>query len=144
MDYKSFIGNKIRFYRHSAGITQEELGERLGISKQNINRWELGKSSPTIENLSKIAKALDVNLNLFFPKYESSDIKEEECNTHLLNAAYMAKNVYNELRGMRLRLFMKEKIALSSIKEVRKLMNDIHNQFEASIKEYNKVKGWDA
>lgn len=144
MDYKTYIGSKIRFYRHSAGITQEELGERLGISKQNINRWEVGKTSPTIENLAKIGKALDVHLSSFFPEHECANVKEEECNTHLLNAAYMAKNVYNELRGMRLRLFMNEKIGLSSIKEVRKLMNDIQQQFEASLKEYNKIRGWEA
>ena len=143
MDYRSFIGNKIRYYRHSAGITQEELGERLGISKQNINRWEAGKTAPTIENLAKIAKALDIHLGSFFPDNEASNVKEEECNTHLLNAAYMAKNVYNELRGMRLRLFMNEKIGIGSVKEVRRLMNDIHRQFEASIREYNKISGWD-
>ena len=38
------IGNKIKYLRQKVGATQEQLGERLGISAQSISKWETGVS----------------------------------------------------------------------------------------------------
>ena len=52
------IGNKIRNARKKAGLTQKELGERLGISYQTIAQWENDLRNPKITTLQKIARAL--------------------------------------------------------------------------------------
>ncbi len=52
------IGQRIKFSRKRAGLTQTKLAEKLGISPQMIASWEVGKRNPKIESLQKIANAL--------------------------------------------------------------------------------------
>jgi transcriptional regulator with XRE-family HTH domain len=53
------IGQRIRYARKKAGLTQNELAERVGTDPQTISRYELGKISKPpskfLENLSKIS-----------------------------------------------------------------------------------------
>ena len=37
--------------RKSSGLSQEELAEKLNVSRQTISKWELGESSPDMEKL---------------------------------------------------------------------------------------------
>lgn len=56
------IGLKIKLLRNKLGISQEELGFRSDVSKTQIGLIERGESSPTIDTLAQIAKALEVSL----------------------------------------------------------------------------------
>ena len=56
------IGLKIKLLRNKIDISQEELGFRSGVSKQQIGLIERGESSPTIDTLDQISKALDIPL----------------------------------------------------------------------------------
>lgn len=47
----------------SANLTQEKLADRAGIDRQAVNRIEQGHSSPKVDNLIRIAAALDVPLS---------------------------------------------------------------------------------
>lgn len=44
-------GEAIRRLRRAAGLSQEELAERLGVSRQSVSLWEQGNTQPTPENL---------------------------------------------------------------------------------------------
>ncbi len=52
------LGNRIREARTRLGLTQDELGGRLGIGKSSISEWEHGKRSPSIDDLTRLAEAL--------------------------------------------------------------------------------------
>lgn len=54
------IAIKIRLERTKRGISQEKLAELAGMNKNSIGAIERGYSSPTIDTLEKIAKALDI------------------------------------------------------------------------------------
>ncbi|MBE6542749.1 MAG: helix-turn-helix transcriptional regulator, partial [Ruminococcaceae bacterium] len=54
------IGEIIKEYRTKKGITQEELGNKLFVTKQTISKWECGKTDPDIEMLRRIAVFLDI------------------------------------------------------------------------------------
>ena len=56
------IGLKIKLLRNKISISQEELGFRAGVSKQQIGLIERGESSPTIDTLDQIAHALEITL----------------------------------------------------------------------------------
>ena len=56
-------GKKIKLIRTFRGLTQKELGEACGIHEVAIRKYELGKNIPKPEQLRKIAKALNVNVN---------------------------------------------------------------------------------
>lgn len=57
------IGESIKKNRKKAGLTQEELGNILGVSGVAIMRYEKGQREPNLEMLHKIADALDVSVN---------------------------------------------------------------------------------
>ncbi|MFI5687936.1 helix-turn-helix domain-containing protein [Streptomyces sp. NPDC051636] len=56
------VGDRIREARLHANLTQERLAELAGMDRQAINRIEQGHSSPLLDNLIRIADALDVDL----------------------------------------------------------------------------------
>ena len=53
------MGENIRRHRHALGLTQEQLGEKLGVSYQAISRWENGTAYPDIEFLQPVLLQLD-------------------------------------------------------------------------------------
>ncbi len=55
------IGEKIKTHRKKAGLTQKKLGELSGTSETTIKQYELGKRQPRLEQLQKIAKALNIS-----------------------------------------------------------------------------------
>lgn len=57
------IGNVIRKYRREAGLTQEEMANRLGVTTPAVNKWENGNSKPDIELLAPIARLLHISLD---------------------------------------------------------------------------------
>lgn len=52
--------------RYMKGMTLEELAKLTGISKSTLNNIENGKTSPTLDQLKAIAKALDTRITLLF------------------------------------------------------------------------------
>ncbi len=55
------IGENIKKARLQAGLTQKELGEKLGITFQSIAQWETGRRTPKQETVKRIASALGVS-----------------------------------------------------------------------------------
>lgn len=51
--------NRIREYRLKAGLSQLELGRRVGLERSVISEWECGRILPTLPNVFRLAKALD-------------------------------------------------------------------------------------
>ena len=57
--------------RHNKNITLKQLQDLTGITKTELNDIENGKKSPTLDQLEKIAKALNVRItDLFISKYK--------------------------------------------------------------------------
>lgn len=57
------IGKNIRELRCAKGLTQEELGERLHVTRQTVSNYENGRTRPDIDMLLDIAAALDTDSN---------------------------------------------------------------------------------
>lgn len=57
------ISENIKKYRKNAGITQRELAEKCHCATGTIQQYELGKRQPRIEQLEKIAGALNVSVS---------------------------------------------------------------------------------
>lgn len=55
------IGERIAAARKEAGLTQAELGKKLGVTQQMITQIEKGRRNPKTETICKIAEALDVS-----------------------------------------------------------------------------------
>ena len=57
------IGKFIATLRKEKDLTQERLGEKLGVTNKTISRWENGNYMPDIEMLSLLSKEFDVSIN---------------------------------------------------------------------------------
>lgn len=55
------IGKKIREAREQAGLTQEELAERMEVSRQAVSKWEADLSRPSSENLLRLCRMLELD-----------------------------------------------------------------------------------
>ena len=57
------VGKQILILRKAKGITQNELGERLGISFQAISKWERGETLPDTALLADLANVLETTID---------------------------------------------------------------------------------
>ena len=57
----TMISENIRFYRKTNNMSQDELAEKLGVSRQSISFWENGQTQPTLENVIALAKIFNIS-----------------------------------------------------------------------------------
>lgn len=74
------FGEKLKKARKGACLTQEQLAEKLIVSRQAITKWESNKGMPDIENLKGISKLLNVSVDYLLDDgnfFDKSVIREE-------------------------------------------------------------------
>lgn len=59
------IGSKIKFEREKLALTQLELGKMLGVTKQCISGWEVGRTIPDSITLNQLAKIFNTSISTF-------------------------------------------------------------------------------
>lgn len=57
------LGYKIKLLRKENGLTQLELGDKLGLSKANISKYESNVHEPSIETLNKLSDIFNVSVD---------------------------------------------------------------------------------
>ena len=57
------FNNKLYELRKQKGLSQEELANRLNVSRQTISKWEIGDSAPDLEKLVAISDLFDISLD---------------------------------------------------------------------------------
>lgn len=60
------IGEKIAYYRKSAELSQEELGQQLFVTRQTVSQWENDQTVPTLENFMRLCEIFKLTMNDFF------------------------------------------------------------------------------
>jgi transcriptional regulator with XRE-family HTH domain len=61
------VGSRVRFRRKQLGLSQGRLGEKLGITFQQIQKYEKGTNRVGASRLQAMASVLDVPVSYFFP-----------------------------------------------------------------------------
>ena len=51
--------------RTKKGLSQEELADKVFVTRQAVSRWENGETIPNIETLKLLSKFFDVSINIF-------------------------------------------------------------------------------
>ncbi len=67
------VGKRVRHRRWMVGMTQQQLGDIVGIKFQQIQKYETGMNRISASRLWDIAQALDVSISFFFEGFESED-----------------------------------------------------------------------
>lgn len=73
------IKNNIRKLRRSMDLSQHRLAEILGVDRNMVSRWELGKASPSEENVNDLADYFGVCLAYVLGKSETR--YDKHCQT---------------------------------------------------------------
>ncbi|MEK6590958.1 MAG: helix-turn-helix transcriptional regulator [Nitrospinota bacterium] len=92
---RKILGKRIRLLRESKGFTQEELGEKAGLSYKFVGEVERGEVNISLDSLIGIADALNVKINDIFPSekdifplFSSKEIQLIKKALRLLNRAF--------------------------------------------------------
>ena len=67
------VGKRIRHRRWMVGMTQQQLGEIVGIKFQQIQKYETGMNRVSASRLWDISEALDVSISFFFEGINATD-----------------------------------------------------------------------
>lgn len=57
------VGKNLKNIRKKNNLTQDELAEKLSVTRQAVSNWENGKTEPDIETLTKIAQIFDISID---------------------------------------------------------------------------------
>ena len=75
------LSNKIYEMRKAHGLSQEQLAEKLGVSRQSVSKWESGESIPELERLVEISKTFNVTTDYLL---KESEVDELTIRTEML------------------------------------------------------------
>lgn len=67
------IGNRIRMYRKESGLTQEQLADKINVTKSRVSNWEQGINRPDADILADICRALNVSPSSLLDVHLSAD-----------------------------------------------------------------------
>jgi len=96
------IGRRLRQFRQDAGLSQEALAEMIGVSSQQVQKYENGHTTLNIPKLQQIADALKVQVSDFFDLSPAKGIKLTGEEDQLLQSFRKVKN--GEMRDCILKL----------------------------------------
>lgn len=103
---KMTLGEKLKAARKSAGLIQEQLSEKLMVSRQAVTKWESDKGMPDIENLKKLSKLLNVSIDYLLDDGEQMDmtVVREEINLDEYQYDRKLKGRWNKKTGKKDRI----------------------------------------
>ena len=78
------LGNKIMTLRKKNNMSQEELAEKVGVTRQTISKWELEETSPDITQAKNLSNIFKVSLDELVNNDLNSIIVEKVSNTEKL------------------------------------------------------------
>lgn len=93
------IGDKIRLHRKALGLTQTELGEKLGVKTNAVSKWECGRVDdiPT-SKIKAMAKLFDVQPSYLIDEKQPAPTNEDELNAENKRLLTMIHNLSPEDR----------------------------------------------
>lgn len=90
------LNENILKLRKRNGLSQEQLGEQVDVTRQTISNWELGETTPNPNQLKLLSKALDISIDELLDNEVSERLIEKVSNTEKL--AGMTINILNVLK----------------------------------------------
>ena len=93
------IGKFIAELRRSKNMTQEELGEKLGVNFKTISKWENGRGTPDMSNMLELCKELEISVNELLSGMKLDECKyKENAEQNLIELRKKQENVKKAYR----------------------------------------------
>ena len=127
------LGNKIKFLRQKIGATQEQLGDKIGVSAQSISKWETGVTMPDITLLPILSSELGVTIDELFDL--TTDQKLQRIENRLDIEENLSDDVFLEYENIL-------KIQLEESEDRRKILSLLarlyHHRAESYLSKVSK------
>ena len=75
------LGNKILELRKKEGLSQEQLGEKVNVTRQTISNWELNETTPNPEQLKLLSTVLNISIDELLDNDVKNVVIEKVSNT---------------------------------------------------------------
>lgn len=69
------LGETLKETRKQASLSQEQLAEKLGVSRSAVAKWETGNGIPDVDNLKVIAQLLNVSIDYLLDDREGMEVQ---------------------------------------------------------------------
>ena len=79
---------RLKHFRNLKGLSQTEVAEKLGLSRQAISNWEANKSYPDLDNIVLLSKLYDVSVDELL----GTDIRENVTEKQSTGAGTLGKS----------------------------------------------------
>lgn len=80
------LNEKIYYCRKKAGLSQLDLADRLGVSRQSVSKWETGEANPEVTKIPAMAKLFGVTADWLLSEEEPQEAAPQEA--HAPSQAY--------------------------------------------------------
>ena len=82
------FNEKLIELRKAKGLSQEELGNELGVSRQTISKWELGQSYPDFQKLVLLSDFFNISLDKLIKDIDLDDVRENNSDNEKVSKMY--------------------------------------------------------
>ena len=82
------FNEKLIELRKSKGLSQDELGNELGVSRQTISKWELGQSYPDFQRLVLLSDYFGLSLDELVKGVDVQDVRNKNLSEKQLSSIY--------------------------------------------------------
>ncbi|MCL2396962.1 MAG: helix-turn-helix domain-containing protein [Defluviitaleaceae bacterium] len=69
------LGEKIQALRKQKGLSQEQLSEKMSVTRQAVSKWELDETNPDLDNIVQISNIFDVSIDYLLGKESATSRK---------------------------------------------------------------------
>lgn len=82
------FNEKLIELRKSKGLSQDELGQEIGVSRQTISKWELAQSYPDFQRLVLLSDYFGLSLDTLIKDIDVQDVRDKNLNDKQISAIY--------------------------------------------------------
>ena len=138
------FSEKLKLFRTTSNLTQEELAEKLNVSRQAITKWESGDGIPDIENLKQLSILFNVTIDELVKedkivkikgKYSYKEEIEIDHGKHFdikINNAYEMNIKPNNEEKVKIELYSDEEEKLSELYKIK--FDNLYDRLDIDIK----------
>ena len=143
------FNEKLKKLRKEKNLTQEDLAERLNVSRQAITKWESGEGVPDIENLKQISIYFDVSIDelvkenltiINSEKYSYSEVLDIEHSKHfdiVISKIFELNILPNSKEKMKIEILSSEEENLKDSFKVK--IDDLYNRIDININSKKEI-----
>ena len=82
------FNEKLIKLRKVAGLSQEELGNRLDVARQTVSKWELGETTPEMDKLVELSNLFNVSMDEMAKETEIPEVIARELDHKKIDSVY--------------------------------------------------------